>query len=129
MKGSVRTGVLLGRHDGAEHGGKLPQPVLLIALRLTGEQEAALRRHYGDAVLPGAVTVGGGGQAGRGAVTMVLVAKEHLALREGVLRVRRLKVRFRDCLSVLRLQFFHDSAFWVTSLVSVTQNAPFKKSY
>ena len=105
MKESVPTGVLLGRHDGAEHGGELPQPVLLIALRLAGEQEAALRRYYGDAVLPGAVTVGGGRQAGRGTVAVVLVAEEHLALRKGVLGVRRLKVTFGVCLLVLRLRF------------------------
>ena len=56
-------------------------------------------------MLPGAVAVGGGGQAGRGAVAVVLVAEEHLALGEGILRVRRLKVTFRVCLTVLRLRF------------------------
>lgn len=61
------------------------QPVLLLALRLAGEQEAAVGRYYGDAVLPGAVAVGIGGQAGGGAVTVIFVPQEDLALGEGVL--------------------------------------------
>ena len=84
MKESVPTGVLLGRHDGAEHGGELPQPVLLIALRLAGEQEAALRRYYGDAVGP-VVALGGGGEAGEDRVAVLLTADEDLPPRVRVL--------------------------------------------
>lgn len=61
------------------------QPILLVALRLAGEQEAALRSHYGDAVLPGAVPTGAGRQPGGGAVTVVLVTQERLTFGKGVL--------------------------------------------
>lgn len=62
------------------------QPILLVALRLTSKQEAAVGCFYGDAVLPGAVAVGARGQAGGGAVTVVHVPQEHLAFGKGVLR-------------------------------------------
>lgn len=65
------------------------QPVLLVALRLAGEQEGAVRRYYGDAVLPGPVAVGAGGQAGGGAVLVVLVAQEHFTFSEGILNERK----------------------------------------
>lgn len=81
----VLTGVLLRRHLSAQHVTEVLQPVLLVALRLAGKQEAAVGRYYGDAVLPGAVAVGAGWQTGRDAVTVILVPQEHLALREGVL--------------------------------------------
>lgn len=64
------------------------QPVLLVALRLAGKQEAAVGRYYGDAVLPGAVAVGSGGQAGGDAVTVIFVPQEDLALGKGVLETR-----------------------------------------
>jgi len=62
------------------------QPILLVALRLAGKQEAALGRFDGDAVLPVAVAVGAGGQAGGGAVTVVLVPQERLSFGKGVQR-------------------------------------------
>lgn len=61
------------------------QPVLLVALRLTGKQEAAVRCFYGDAMLPGTITIGASGQAGGDTVAVILVPQEHLTLRKGVL--------------------------------------------
>lgn len=51
-------GVLLGRHLSTQDIIEVFQPILLLALRLTGKQEAAVGRYYGDAVLPGSVAVG-----------------------------------------------------------------------
>lgn len=61
------------------------QPVLLVALQLTGKQVAAVRCFYGYAVLPGTVTIGAGGQAGGDAVAVIFVPQEHFTLRKGVL--------------------------------------------
>lgn len=80
------TAVLLRGHLGAHDLAEVLQPLLLVALRLAGEQEAALGRFYGDAVLPGAVAVGAGGQAGGDAVAVILVPQEDLALGKGVLQ-------------------------------------------
>lgn len=63
-------------------------PLLLIALHLTSEQEEALRRLYGDAVLPGAVAVGARGQTKVDVVAVVPVPQEGLAFGEGVLKER-----------------------------------------
>lgn len=64
-------------------------PLLLVALHLAGEHEVAVGRLYGDAVLPGAVAVGAGGEAGRHVVAMVPAAQEDLAFGESVLAGRR----------------------------------------
>lgn len=62
---------------------------MLLGLRLAGEQEAAVRRDDGDAVLPGAIAVGARGEAGADAVPQVAVGQVHLALGKRVLRVVR----------------------------------------
>lgn len=67
------TCVLLRGHLGVQDVAEVLQPVLLLALRLAGEQEAAVGRFYGDAVLPGAVAVGAGGKAGGDAVAVIFV--------------------------------------------------------
>lgn len=83
------TGVLLRGHLGAHDVAEVLQPVLLVALQLTGKQEAAVRCFYGDAVLPGTVTVGAGGQAGGDAVAVIFVPQKHLTLRKGILENTR----------------------------------------
>lgn len=80
------TRVLLRGHRSTHDIVEVFQPFLLVALCLAGEQEAAVRCFYGDTVLPGAVAVGAGRQAGGGAVTVVLVPQEHLTFGEGVLQ-------------------------------------------
>lgn len=84
----VLTCVLLRGHRSTHDIGEVLQPILLVALRLASKQEAAVGRFYGDAVLPGAVAVGAGGQAGVGVVAVVLVPQEHLTFGEGILRNR-----------------------------------------
>lgn len=79
------TGVLLRGHLGAHDVAEVLQPVLLVTLRLTGKQEAAVRCFYGDAMLPGTVTIGASGQAGGDAVAVIFVPQEHLTLRKGIL--------------------------------------------
>lgn len=79
------TGVLLRGHLRAHDVTEVLQPVLLVAFRLAGKQEAAVRRFYGDAMLTGTVTVGAGGQAGGDAVAVIFVPQEHLTLGKGVL--------------------------------------------
>lgn len=81
----ILTCVLLRGHLRTHDGTEMLQPVLLLALCLAGEQEAAVRCFYGDTVLPGTVAVRAGGEAGGNAVTVVLVAQEHLALGKRIL--------------------------------------------
>lgn len=82
----VLTCVLLRGHRGAHDISEVFQPILLVALCLTSKQEAAVGRFYGDAVLPGAVAVGSGRQAGVDVVAVVLAAQKHLTFGEGILR-------------------------------------------
>lgn len=79
------TRVLLRGHLSVHDIAEVFQPILLVALRLASKQEAAVRRHYGDAVLPGAVAVGASRQAGGGVVAVVLVPQKHLTFGKGVL--------------------------------------------
>lgn len=70
------------------------QPIILVALRLTGKQEAAVRCFYGDTVLPGAVAVGARRQASRNLVAVVFVAYEDLTLGKGVLQTQTVQECF-----------------------------------
>lgn len=108
----VLTRVLLRGHRSAHDVTEVLQPILLVALRLAGEQEGAVGRYYGDAVLPGTVAVGAGGQAGGGAVAVVFVPQEHLALGKGVLqdgeagmKERRVRVEPRLFCSIVLSRF------------------------
>ena len=80
------TCVLLGGHGRVHDVTEVLHPLLLVALHLAGEQEAAVGGSYGDAVLPGAVAVGAGRQAKGHVVTVVPAPQEDLAFGEGVLR-------------------------------------------
>lgn len=82
----ILTCVLLRRHLSTHDTTEVFQPFLLVTLRLAGKQEAAIRRFYGDTMLPGAIAVGASRQAGRGTVTVVLVPQEHLTFSKGVLQ-------------------------------------------
>lgn len=60
MRAGTLTAVLLRRHLQADDVIKVLQPIQLLRLCLTGEQKTALGRHYGDAMLPGAVALSAG---------------------------------------------------------------------
>jgi len=61
-------------------------PFLLVALCLTGKQEAAVRCFYCDSILPSTVAVSASRQAGGDAVTMVPVPQENFAFGKGILQ-------------------------------------------
>lgn len=79
------TCVLLRAHGSVQDCVEVAHPILLLRIRLTGEQEAALRGFYGDAVLPRPVIVGSRGQADRHAVPVIPVSQKHLAFSKRVL--------------------------------------------
>lgn len=79
------TGVLLRGHLGAHDIAEVLKPVLLVALRLTGKQETAVRCFYGDAMLPSTITIGASRQAGGDTVAVIFVPQEHLTLCKGIL--------------------------------------------
>lgn len=83
--GADVTCVLLRAHGSVEDYIEMVHPFLLIRIRFTGEQEAALRGFYGDAVLPRPVIVGSRGQSDRNAVPVIPVSQKHLAFSERVL--------------------------------------------
>lgn len=80
------TCVLLWGHLSTHDITEVFQPFLLVVLHFTSKQKAAVRGFYGDTMLPGAIAVGARRQASRDAVTMVLVAQEHLTLGKGILQ-------------------------------------------
>lgn len=79
------TCVLLRAHGSVEDCIEMAHPFLLLRIRFTGEQEAALRGFYGDAVLPRPVIVGSRGQSDRNAVPVIPVSQKHLAFSKRVL--------------------------------------------
>lgn len=81
----ILTCILLRGHRRAYDIIEVFEPILLVALCLASEQEAAIGCYYGDTILPGAVAVGASWQARGGAVTVVLVPQEHFTFSKGVL--------------------------------------------
>lgn len=106
---SLLTCVLLGGHLSAHDSFEMLQPVFLVTLRLTGEQEAAVWGLYGDALLPGAIAVGPSWQPSRGAVALTRVAQKHLPLGKGVLQSQEYTGTHGKCVNFPHTYFDRNS--------------------